>query len=53
MPKVMLFTNSLQDFPAGGRELLCKMNHDLLKDIFGDEFKIISCYIIIHVAHIK
>jgi glycosyltransferase involved in cell wall biosynthesis len=29
-------TNQLQDCPAGGRELLCKLNHDALKDIYGD-----------------
>lgn len=34
--KVMLVTNQLQDFPAGGRELLCKLNHDALKEIYGE-----------------
>jgi glycosyltransferase involved in cell wall biosynthesis len=33
--KVMLLTNQLQASPAGGRELLCKLNHDALKEIFG------------------
>lgn len=34
--RVMLLTNQLQDSPAGGRELLCKLNHDVLKDIYDD-----------------
>jgi glycosyltransferase involved in cell wall biosynthesis len=34
--KVMLLTNQLQDFPLGGRALLCKLNHDVLKDIYGE-----------------
>ncbi len=36
--KVMLLTNKLHDSPAGGRELLCKLNHDALRDIYGDRF---------------
>ena len=32
---MMLLTNGLQDSPAGGRELLCELNHDALKDIYG------------------
>lgn len=35
--KVMLLTNLLQASPSGGRELLCKLNHDVLKDIYGDQ----------------
>lgn len=35
MPALMLVTKELQESPAGGRELLCKLNHDALKDIFG------------------
>jgi glycosyltransferase involved in cell wall biosynthesis len=34
--KIMLVTNQLHDSPAGGRELLCKLNHDVLKDIYGE-----------------
>ncbi|MGH7233850.1 MAG: glycosyltransferase, partial [Candidatus Saccharimonadales bacterium] len=34
--RVMLLTNSLQAAPAGGRELLCKLNRDILRDIYGD-----------------
>lgn len=35
-PVVMLVTNTLQDSPAGGRELLCKLNHDALREIYGE-----------------
>ena len=34
----MLVTNTLQESPAGGRELLCKLNHDALKEIYGEKF---------------
>ena len=34
--KVMLLTNKLHASPSGGRELLCKLNHDALKEIYGD-----------------
>lgn len=34
--KVMLLTNELHASPAGGRELLCKLNHDALKEIYGE-----------------
>ncbi len=36
--KVMLVTNQLHASPLGGRSLLCKLNHDALKDIYGDSF---------------
>lgn len=32
----MLLTNQLHASPSGGRELLCKLNHDVLKDVYGD-----------------
>lgn len=35
-PNVMLLTNELHASPAGGRELLCKLNHDALKEIYGE-----------------
>ncbi len=35
--KIMLFTNSIDRSPKGGRELLCKLNYDLLRDIYGDD----------------
>ena len=34
--KVMLLTNQLHKSPSGGRELLCKLNHDALEEIYGD-----------------
>ena len=34
--KLILLTKKLQDSPAGGRELLCKLNYDALRDIYGD-----------------
>ena len=35
-PKVMLVTKKLQYSPSGGRELLCKLNHDALTEIYGE-----------------
>lgn len=32
----MLVTNQLQDSPSGGRELLCKLNYQALREIFCD-----------------
>ncbi|TAN42048.1 MAG: glycosyltransferase family 1 protein [Nitrospirae bacterium] len=32
----MLVTNKLEESPSGGRELLCRLNHDALKEIYGD-----------------
>jgi glycosyltransferase involved in cell wall biosynthesis len=34
--RVLLVTNELSHNPKGGRELLCKLNHDLLKSSYGD-----------------
>ena len=34
--RVMLLTKQLQKSPSGGRELLCKLNHDVLRDIYGE-----------------
>ena len=36
MSTVMLVTKRLSSSPTGGREMLCKLNRDCLKDIFGD-----------------
>ena len=33
---VMLVTKKLQKYPSGGRELLCKLNHEALSEIFGE-----------------
>jgi len=34
MNKILLLTNKIDPFPKGGRELLCKLNHDILKQIY-------------------
>ena len=36
-PKVLLFTKQLDINPTGGRELLCKLNHEVLKEIHGEQ----------------
>ena len=33
---IMLITNNLENSPSGGRELLCKLNHDALRAIYGE-----------------
>lgn len=38
--RVMLLTNKLEKSPAGGRELLCKLNHDALHEIYGGRFTV-------------
>ena len=40
--KVMLVTNQLQVSPSGGRELLSRLNHDVLKEIYGDRLILIE-----------
>ena len=37
MDTILLLTNKINTSPSGGRELLCKLNHDLLKEIYGDQ----------------
>jgi hypothetical protein len=34
--KIMLVTKQLENYPSGGRELLCKLNYQALKEIFSD-----------------
>jgi len=34
--KVMLVSNQIDTTPNGGRELLCKLNHDVLLSIYGE-----------------
>ncbi len=31
----MLVTNTIEDSPIGGREMLCKMNHEMLNELYG------------------
>jgi glycosyltransferase involved in cell wall biosynthesis len=35
-PKVMLLTKQLDDYPTSGRELLCKLNYDALREMYGE-----------------
>lgn len=39
---MMLITNRLESSPSGGRELLCKLNHDALKDLYGDRLTVLE-----------
>lgn len=39
---VLLVTNQLENTPAGGRELLCRLNHDILKDIYGERLSVLE-----------
>jgi len=39
---VMLLTNQLEESPSGGREMLCKLNHDVLTDIYGDRLTVLQ-----------
>ena len=41
-PKVMLLTKQLDMSPGGGRELLCKLNHDALREIYGERLVLIE-----------
>ena len=40
--KIMLVTNELDNSPNGGRAMLCKMNHDMLKQIYGDKCTVLE-----------
>jgi len=37
MSNVLLITNKIDKSPSGGRELLCKLNHDIFKDLYGEQ----------------
>ena len=39
---IMLLTNKLEQLPSGGREMLCKLNHDMLIDIYGDSLTVLE-----------
>ena len=39
---IMLITNKLENSPSGGRELLCKLNYDVLKDIHGERLIVLE-----------
>ncbi len=36
MDNILLLTNKIDKSPTGGRELLCKLNHDILKESYED-----------------
>jgi glycosyltransferase involved in cell wall biosynthesis len=42
MAGILLITKRIQSRPSGGRELLCKLNRDCLKDVYGEEFSILE-----------
>jgi polysaccharide biosynthesis protein PslH len=37
MRKILLITNTLDESPSGGRELLCKLNYESLTGLYGDD----------------
>ncbi|OHB44728.1 MAG: hypothetical protein A2178_01740 [Planctomycetes bacterium GWC2_49_10] len=37
---IMLVTNRMEKVPSGGRELLCKLNHDVLMEIYGNRLTV-------------
>jgi hypothetical protein len=37
MPNILLVTNKIEYVQTGGRELLSKFNHDVLKDLYGSK----------------
>jgi len=40
--KIMLVTSALHAVPTGGRELLCKLNYDTLKSLYGDRLLLVE-----------
>lgn len=40
--RVMLVTKELQTRPAGGREMLCKLNHEALLQLYGDRLTLLQ-----------
>lgn len=40
--RIMLVTSTLHDRPNGGRELLCKLNHDTLKSLYGENLYLVE-----------
>lgn len=41
-PRLLLITNTIQDAPVGGRELLCKLNRDALADVYGPRLRVVE-----------
>ena len=42
LSSMMLITNRLECAPSGGREMLCKLNHDVLMEIYGDRLTVLE-----------
>jgi glycosyltransferase involved in cell wall biosynthesis len=42
LPKVLLLTKQLHSSPVGGRELLCKLNHQVLVSLYGERLLLIQ-----------
>lgn len=42
LPRIMLVTSALHATPTGGRELLCKLNHDTLQVLYGDRLRLVE-----------
>ena len=42
MSKVLLITKRIMESPIGGRELLCKLNHDMLKEIHRENYRVLE-----------
>jgi glycosyltransferase involved in cell wall biosynthesis len=42
MAGILLITKRIQEQPSGGREMLCKLNRDCLRDIFGDALSVLE-----------
>jgi glycosyltransferase involved in cell wall biosynthesis len=40
--RLLLITKKLDEVPTGGRQLLCKLNHDVLKEMYGDRFTLLE-----------
>lgn len=40
LPSVLLVTNHLEERPRGGRELLCKLNHDVLRSLLRERLAV-------------
>lgn len=42
MSGILLVTSKIQESPPGGRELLSKLNRDVLKDLYGDNLVVVE-----------
>jgi polysaccharide biosynthesis protein PslH len=42
--KILLVTKVLEALPSGGRELLCKLNHDALHALLGESFSLFQLH---------